>query len=129
TLAAPLALSVAGLALIAGGDFGLGGRALLGDLLCIVAGVAITAFYVITARARAAMPLSTFMGITFVAGAAAVAPLVWLSGVPLGGGKPGAALWLAGLVLVPTLAWHGLLTLTPPHHCPLLLPPLLRLSP
>jgi len=115
TLAAPLALSVAGLVLIAGGDFGLGGRALLGDLLCILAGVAITAFYVITARARAGMPLSTFMGITFVVGAAAVAPLVWLTGVPLGGGKPGAALWLGGLVLVTTVAGHGLLNLAARH--------------
>jgi len=115
SLAAPIGMAVAGLLVIAGGDFALGGRALLGDLLCMVAGVAITFFYVVTRRARAGAPLSTFMGITFAIGAVVVAPLVWLSGVPIGGGKPGAALWLAALVLVTTVAGHGLLNLAARH--------------
>src|SRR5262249_6381245 len=115
TLAAPLALSVAGLLLIAGGDFALRGPALGGDLLCILGGAPVTAFYAVTARARAGMPLSTFMGIAFAAGAASVAPLVRLTGVPLGDGRPGAALWLAALVLVTTVAGHGLLNLAARH--------------
>jgi drug/metabolite transporter (DMT)-like permease len=111
SLALPLLLATLGLLAIAGGDFALGRRALLGDLLCVVAGVAITFFYVVTRRARAAMPISTFMGATFALGAALVAPLVWLTGVPLGSTRPHAALWMAALVLVTTVAGHGLMNL------------------
>jgi drug/metabolite transporter (DMT)-like permease len=114
-LAPSILLAALGLAIIAGGDFSLGGRALVGDLMCILAGVAITFFYVVTRAARAGTPLGTFMGITFAVGAAAVAPLVWIAGVPVTRYPAPAWGWLAALVGVTTVAGHGLLNLAARH--------------
>jgi drug/metabolite transporter (DMT)-like permease len=111
-----LALSLAGLAAIAGNDLGLGWRALLGDLCSILGGVAISLFYAATRHARKAMPVPAFMGWTLLAGAAASLPVVLLSGVPLVpcrepiavlGWTPTPWLWLAGLVLLTTMGGHG----------------------
>src|SRR5262249_51182593 len=86
-----------------------------GDLMCILAGVAITIFYVLTRAARAAMPLATFMGITFAIGAASVAPLVWLAGVPVASYPAASWGWLAAMVVITTVAGPGLLNLAPRH--------------
>ncbi len=110
-----VALAVIGLSIIAGGDFALGGRALLGDLMCIIAGAAITLFYIVTRAARAGTPLGTFMGLTFAIGAAAVAPLVGLAGVPVARYPAPAWAWLGALVLATTVAGHGLLNLAARH--------------
>jgi len=117
-----LAVALAGLGLIVRGDFDLGERALIGDACSILGGVAIAFFYAATLRARAAMPVTAFMGWTMAAGAAASLPVVLLSGVPLGprppapgdptgvlGWEPTPWLWLGGLVLVTTMGGHGLM--------------------
>lgn len=113
-----LGISVAGLAIIAGGDVSLGPRAILGDLCSILAGVAITFFYASTRAARASMPVAGFMGWTMAFGAAAAAPVFLLAGSPLGprsaplkvlGTTPSPWLWLAGLVVVTTMGGHGLM--------------------
>ena len=118
-----LALALAGLGIIVEGDFALGGTALLGDLLSILAGVAISVFYLVTRRARATMPLPSFMAWTLAAGAVVALPVVLLSGVGLGPrpvaegaadpfpGVPSWA-WLAGLVIVTTMGGHGLMNLS-----------------
>ncbi len=111
----PIALALIGLLFIAGGDFALGGRALLGDALCIVAGVAITFFYVVTAEIRSAMPLGTFVGTTFAIGAVAVTPIVWLAGAPVLAYPAASWTWLALLVAVTTVAGHGLTNLAARH--------------
>lgn len=111
-----IAISLAGLALIAGGDVALGWRPLLGDLCSILGGAAICLFYAATRRARAEMPIQAFMGWTLLAGAAASLPVVLLAGSPLGpvaeplpvlGWAPSPWLWLAGLVVVTTMGGHG----------------------
>jgi drug/metabolite transporter (DMT)-like permease len=105
-----VALAIVGLAIIAGRDVALGGRALVGDALCILAGLAITLFYVVTRAARAATPIAAFMGVTFLLGAAAIAPVVWLTGASLA--LPAASWkWIALLVLVTTVGGHGLMNL------------------
>jgi drug/metabolite transporter (DMT)-like permease len=113
-----ISLAVVGLGAIAGADFSLGTRALLGDLCSILAGVAISFFYVETRAARAAMPVATFMGWTMVFGAAAAAPVVLVAGTPLApraaplevlGAAPSPWLWLLGLVVVTTMGGHGLM--------------------
>jgi drug/metabolite transporter (DMT)-like permease len=114
-LAPAIVLATAGLAIIAGGDFALGPRALVGDLMCVVAGVTITWFYLVTRAARAGTPLATFMGTTFAIGAAATLPLVWATGVPVVGHPAPAWGWLAALVVVTTVAGHGLLNLAARH--------------
>jgi drug/metabolite transporter (DMT)-like permease len=111
----PIGLALVGLLLIAGGDFALGPRALLGDAFCILGGVAITFFYVVTRQARAAMPLATFVGLTFAIGAVAVAPLVWLFGAPLLAYPSETWLWLGLLVGVTTVLGHGLTNLAARH--------------
>lgn len=113
-----LALSVAGLAVIAGGDVALGPRAMLGDLCSVLGGVAISFFYAETRAARTAMPVAGFMGWTMAFGAATALPFVLATGAPLGprgaplevlGWKPEPWVWLAGLVVITTMGGHGLM--------------------
>jgi drug/metabolite transporter (DMT)-like permease len=110
-----IVLATSGLCTIAGGDFALGGRALVGDLMCIVAGMTITVFYIVTRAARAGTPLGTFMGLTFAIGAAITLPVVWIGGAPVVGYPAPAWGWLAALVLVTTVAGHGLINLAARH--------------
>jgi drug/metabolite transporter (DMT)-like permease len=109
-----IALALAGLAVIAGGDVRLGTRALGGDAMCIVGGLAITLFYVITRDARAATPIETFMGATLVAAAAAAAPVALWARAPLTYPATSWA-WLAALVVLTTALGHGLLNLAARH--------------
>jgi len=113
-----IALSAAGLAAIAGGDFALGPRAVLGDLCSILAGVAISFFYVESRAARTALPVAAFMGWTMAFGAAAAVPVALAAGasfapraapLPVLGWTPSPWLWLGGLVLVTTMGGHGLM--------------------
>jgi drug/metabolite transporter (DMT)-like permease len=110
-----IGLAVLGLTVIAGGDFTLGARALLGDVLCIVAGFAIASFYVVTRDARAATPLTTFMAITFAVGSLAMLPLIAVSGARLFGYAAASWGWLAALVAITTVAGHGLTNLAARH--------------
>ena len=117
-----LGIALLGLGIIVEGDFDLGTRALVGDGMSILAGVAISAFYLVTRRARAAMPLTSFMAWTLAAGAVVALPFVVLTGAglgprpaPAGPARPIDAVpswvWLAGLVLVTTMGGHGLMNL------------------
>jgi drug/metabolite transporter (DMT)-like permease len=106
-----VALALAGLAVIAGGDFALGPRALAGDAMCIVAGLAITLFYVVTRDARAATPLAAFMGWTMVVIAIVSLPIVLLAHAPLAAPSPAHWAWMLALVTLTTVAGHGLMNL------------------
>ncbi len=110
-----LGLSLAGLGLIARGDLALGPRALLGDALCVLASVAITLFVVVTRRARAALPLPTFLGAIFALGAVAALPVALLAGDRLSGYPPASWGWLAALVLLTTVGGHGLMNVAARH--------------
>jgi len=59
-----LGLATLGLTIIAGGDFALGPRALLGDAMCILGDLAIALFYVVTRDARQGMSMPAFLGAT-----------------------------------------------------------------
>lgn len=104
-----LGLATLGLAVLAGGDVSLGLRALTGDLMCILGGLAITLFYVVTREARARVPLSAFMGYTFAVGAVAMLPVILGSDTRLAGYSPSAWGWLGALVVVTTVFGHGLM--------------------
>lgn len=104
-----LALAFVGLLIIAGGDVRLGPRALLGDLLCVIGAAAITVFVPVTKAPRAALPLATFLGTTFLFGSLWMAPLAWLSGDRFLAYPPSTWAWIAALVLLPTIAGHGLM--------------------
>jgi drug/metabolite transporter (DMT)-like permease len=106
-----IALATAGLVAIAKGDFALGTRALVGDGMCILGGLAITMFYVVTREARLETPLPLFMGITFGIGAIVVTPVVLAAGSPVRGYGWSSWIYVALLVVVTTVAGHGLMNL------------------
>ena len=106
-----LMLAAGGMALIAGADISLGPRALLGDVLCIVAGLMIALFYAVARDARAALPLDVFMAGTTLVAAVTALPVAVLGGVPLWGYGAASWAWLLGIVVVTTLGGHGLMNL------------------
>jgi drug/metabolite transporter (DMT)-like permease len=110
-----LVLAVIGLAVVAGGDFALGPRALLGDLFCVLGGVAIALFYVVTRDARAHTPLPMFVGVTFGLGAIMVLPFALAARAPLVAWPAASWAWVAALVVVTTVAGHGLMNLAARH--------------
>jgi drug/metabolite transporter (DMT)-like permease len=112
---AAVGLSVLGLALIAGGDFALSPRALIGDGLCLAAGVAITLFYVVTGRARRALSVETFLGAIMLVCAATALPVAVVAGVPLVGFSPATWGWIGGIVVVTTFMGHGLMNYAANH--------------
>ncbi len=106
-----VALAVGGLAIIARGDFALGPRALAGDAMCIVGGLAITLFYVVTRDARAATPLAAFMGWNMVCIALIALPVALLAHDSLVVTSPARWGWMLALVVLTTVAGHGLMNL------------------
>jgi drug/metabolite transporter (DMT)-like permease len=112
---AAVVLAVLGMALIAGGDFALSPRALLGDALCVAASVAITVFYVVTSRARRALSLEVFLGAIMAVCAVTALPVALVSGVKLWGFPATTWQWIAAIVLVTTLMGHGLMNFAANH--------------
>ena len=112
---AAVALSVLGMALIAGGDFALSPRALIGDGACLLAGAAITFFYVVSGPARRALSTEVFLGATMLICAVTALPVALLAGVPLWGFSGTTWGWLAAIVVVTTLMGHGLMNYAANH--------------
>jgi drug/metabolite transporter (DMT)-like permease len=108
-------LSVAGLLLIAGSDFALSRRALLGDALCLAAGVAITLFYVVTSRVRRVLSVEVFLGSIMLVCAAVSLPVALVAGVQLSGFSGPTWGWLGAIVLITTLTGHGLMNYAANH--------------
>jgi drug/metabolite transporter (DMT)-like permease len=106
-----LALAAVGMLLIAGGDFRMGPRALLGDALSVTGGGLIALFYVAGRRARSALPIEAFMGSVMLIAAGVALPVALLARVPLWGYGTASWAWLGAIVLVTTLMGHGLLNL------------------
>jgi drug/metabolite transporter (DMT)-like permease len=112
---AAVGLSVLGMALIAGGDFAWSPRALLGDALCLAAGVAITLFYVVTSRVRRVLSTEVFLGAIMLVCAAVALPVALLAGVQLWGLSATTWGWLTAIVFVTTLLGHGLMNYAANH--------------
>lgn len=110
-----IALALGGLAVIAGGDFALGWRAILGDCMCVLGGFAIALFYVVTRDARAATPLPAFMAATMAGCAAASVPIVLVARSPVLAYPGEAWAWLLALVVLTTVGGHGLMNLAARH--------------
>ena len=83
-----IAVAVAGAAVIAWGDFGLGTRALIGDALALAGAVFVSIYYVIGRRLRRQLDLWWYIGVVYGAAAlvlvllAAALPSVPLTGFP-----------------------------------------------
>jgi len=110
-----VALSILGLGIVAGGDFALGERALLGDGFCVLGGVAITLFFATTRSERNTLSLSTFMGWTLTIGALCSLPVVLLAHSPLLGYSRASWGWMAALVVFTTVGGHGAFNIAARH--------------
>lgn len=104
-----LALSLVGMSMVAGGDVSLGPRALLGDLCCVMAGLVGALFFVVGGEARSALSLDAYLGTTLLVAAATALPVALLADVSLFDYPRASWFWLSGIVLITTLAGHGLL--------------------
>jgi drug/metabolite transporter (DMT)-like permease len=104
-----LAMSLVGMAMVAGGDIALGPRALLGDLCCILAGLVGALFFVVGREARQVVSLDAYMGVVLLVSAATALPVALIADVPLLDYPAASWFWLSGIVLITTFAGHGLL--------------------
>jgi len=110
-----MALATLGLAVIAGGDFALGPRALLGDVMCVLGDLGIALFYLVAREARAHTPLATFMGYTLAIGSLPALLVALFAHSPLVGYRATSWAWLAALVVLTTVGGHGLMNLAARH--------------
>ncbi|MBC7220110.1 DMT family transporter [Candidatus Bipolaricaulota bacterium] len=97
-------LSAAGGILIGGGDFAVGGEALLGNALALLGAVAASAYLLIGRRAQRAGPLIPYVSVTY-----GVAALVLLGGAGVSGDPlplPRDWLWIGLMALGPQLLGH-----------------------
>lgn len=106
-----LTLASVALFLVAAGDLELGPTAWIGDGMCVLAALCTTLFIPTTRVARRTLPMSLFLGITFLFGALFLAPFLWFSKSPLDSYGWEHWRWLLGIVLVSTVGGHGLTNL------------------
>lgn len=101
-----IVLAFAGAALISGGDWGDGGRAVLGDLLAL-GGALGGAMYVLAGRRlRRDVPLLVYVGIVYAIAAVLLGGTMLLAGSPFAGFEPRVWLLLGLMALVPHLVGH-----------------------
>ena len=107
--AGAILLSLAGIALIAGSDFRIGGDALLGDGLAVVGAMTASIYFMLGRALRHRLRLSQYL--LLVNGAATLVLLLFvlLYRVPLHGFPPLTWLWFVLLAAGPNLTGHGLL--------------------
>ncbi len=104
-----LGVALAGVVVIAGGDFLLSPRALLGDLLALGGAVAAAGYVVVGKRLRGRVALVPYLAVVYsVSGLALVGAAVVL-GVEVMPRSPAAWPLLAALAVVPTVIGHSLL--------------------
>jgi drug/metabolite transporter (DMT)-like permease len=102
-----IGVAVAGAAIIAWGDFGLGPRALLGDALALAGAVFVSIYYVIGRRLRLHVDLWWYIFIIYgIAALVLVAAVVIMPGVPLTGFPPRDWLVFAALAAGPMMLGH-----------------------
>jgi drug/metabolite transporter (DMT)-like permease len=99
---------LAGVGLIAAGDWGQAPSSLLGNGLAVAGAVTQSAYHVIGRGLRGALPLSAYVLAVWSAAALTLAAAAALAGTPFLGHSPRAVACFVALALVPTLGGHGL---------------------
>ena len=108
-LVAALALTLAGIVLIAAGDLGTGAApALQGDLLALAGAASLSVHHVVGRGLRATLPLAPYVLSAWSIAAAALALFALASGTPLSSLSSHSVPYLVALAVVPTLIGHGL---------------------
>lgn len=107
TLVGGIVLAVLGGALIGSGDWSLGGRALTGDLLALLGGIAHSGYLLIGQRVRAKMDALSYIAIVY--GMAAVLTLIAaaLSGMSFVGYPTMTYVWMVLLAIGPQIVGHS----------------------
>jgi drug/metabolite transporter (DMT)-like permease len=103
------AVALAGVVLVAGVDLAASPRALLGDALALLGGVAMAGYLLVGAAARARLATSTYTLLCYATAALALLAVVLAGGVPLAGWPVGGWLALAGITLCGQFLGHTLL--------------------
>jgi len=112
---AAIALSLLGVAALAGGDWGGSGTALLGDLLAVAAALFASAYFTVGRAVRTRLPLAPWLLGVYVTAAAALGAAAALADVPLSG-FDGRTWWMFVLLaLVPSTLGHNLLNYVVRH--------------
>lgn len=102
-----IAVAVAGAAVIAWGDFGLGARAILGDALALAGAVFVSVYYVIGRRLRQQLDLWWYIFIIYgIAALTLVIAIAVMPGVPLTGFPRGDWLIFVALAAGPMMLGH-----------------------
>jgi drug/metabolite transporter (DMT)-like permease len=104
---AGIGLAIAGTGVIAGADFALDRRALLGDLLALLGAVWISGYYVLAKVLRASKDLVPYVTVMYAMTAAWLLVGAVAAGSDLAGWEAGTWAALAGLALGPTILGHS----------------------
>jgi drug/metabolite transporter (DMT)-like permease len=107
TQAFALALAAAGAGLLMGKSYQLDARNLVGDLLCLLAGVLYTAYFICVARARATLSPGVTLLLSTLAGIVPLLVFAWAMGERV---WPGDWAPLLGLALASQLVGQGCMT-------------------
>ena len=102
-----IALAIAGTVVIAGADFALDRRALLGDLLALLGAVWISGYYILAKVLRASKDLVPYVTVIYAMTAGWLLVGALASGSELAGWGAGTWAALAGLALGPTILGHS----------------------
>ena len=112
-----IVISVAGMLLIGGTDFGSGWRPLVGDALAL-AGAGAMAAYMVTVRRLGHVDLAAFLTIAILVGSVLLLTTAASLGIPIRPASQEALFWLALAALIPQLIGHTLLTWCLRHSPP-----------
>lgn len=108
-------LAIAGVAVIAWGDFEVSPRALLGDALAVLGALGAAGYMVVGKRMRQQAPLIGYLGMVNGTAAAVLVVAVLASGTPALPRTQGSWLALLGMAAGPTLVGHSLLNWAMAH--------------
>ena len=101
-----IGLTLAGAALISGGDYGVSARAALGDLLALGGAVAAAGYLLAGRSLRQTISLTTYTGIAYTTTAAILAVVVAVSEAPFTGFEPRVWLLFVLMALAPQIGGH-----------------------
>jgi drug/metabolite transporter (DMT)-like permease len=104
-----VALALCGVVIIAGGDFRLSPRALLGDVMALAAAACMAGYLIVGKRLRREVPLAGYLAIVY--GGAAVTLVIAVAALRVAPWPTQAVAWLPllGMAVGPTLTGHTLL--------------------
>jgi drug/metabolite transporter (DMT)-like permease len=110
-----IAIAAAGCIVLAGGDWGDGGEALIGDGLAVIGAATAAAYLVVGRRLRVGLPLTSYLAlVNGVAGASLLAAAAF-TGAPAFGHRGHVYVAIAASAVVPSLIGHTLLNAAVRH--------------